>query len=124
FWSEFLVDWYGRKPEEQTLLALLEFGPYVGAFAASLLLQFVLPFVLLIWNRIRVSIGGPVVAATCAVAGNFLLQVWLFVPAWAVAEPRWPDAADALIMIGWPAAEILAVLLALRVAPPISTWEY
>src|SRR5439155_11350427 len=86
------------------------------------------------WNPIRVSINGPVLVSALVVAGNFLLQVWLFVPAWNVAgpvraeleripPPHLPGVLDALIIAGWPSAAVLLVLLALRVAPPIAVWE-
>src|SRR5581483_4819631 len=133
FWSEFLVDWYGRTDKELNHLEVLMFGPYVIPFAGSLLLQFFLPFALLIWNRVRVSITGPIVASALILAGNYLLQVWLFVPAWAVAgpvtedlaaipAPRWPGPLDALVLAGGPAAAGLLVLLAMRFVPPIAIW--
>lgn len=135
FWSEFLTYWYGRTPDEQALLNLLMFGPYVVPFILSLGLNFVVPFALLLWNSVRLSTAGPVAAAASILLGTFFEQVRLFVPAWTVAGPvvkrltvvpatQFPTLLDLLIVAGGPAAVTLLVLLSLKWASPIAVWEY
>lgn len=135
FWSEFLTFWYGRTPDEQRLLQLLYFGPSFIPFSGAFLLSFVAPFLLLIWNPARKSPGWVTVAATCALAGNLLDRVRVFVVAWSVAEDqvrphlesipaaRLPNALDALVLLGLPAAAVALLLLGARWAPPLSLWE-
>jgi molybdopterin-containing oxidoreductase family membrane subunit len=134
-WAELLTTWYGRTPEELFLLELLMFGPYLPLFVASFCLNFVLPFALLIWNPIRVSINGPAAVAALVVAGNLVDRLRIYVAAWSVAGPvgqhlehapsaHLPTLPELLVMLGAPAAVLLLYLLALRLVPPISLWEY
>ncbi|MBI4491339.1 MAG: hypothetical protein HY690_00900 [Chloroflexi bacterium] len=134
-WSELLTTWYGRMPEEQQVLALLMFGPYLVPFVLSFCLNFVLPFLLLIWNPIRVSIAGPTFVAALVLLGNFVDRVRIYVAAWSVAGPvgqhlehlppaQLPGPLDVLVVLGALAAVGLLYLLALRLVPGVSLWEY
>jgi molybdopterin-containing oxidoreductase family membrane subunit len=137
FWAEFLTYWYGRTPAERQLLALLAFGPYALPFAAAFALTFLLPFLILLWNPVRNSVAGATSAAALVVAGVFFDRVRLFVPAWSLAGAAegghalealppaiWPRLPDALVMAGVPATVLLLYLLALRMVPAISWWEW
>ncbi|MPZ16079.1 MAG: hypothetical protein GEU73_16935 [Chloroflexi bacterium] len=136
-WSELLLTWYGRTPAEQAVLALLMFQPYLGLFVLSFLLNFVLPFLLLIWNPIRVSIAGPTFVALLVLVGNLVDRVRIYVASWSVAGPpgqvltvetlpptQYPGPLDLLIMLGAISAVALLYILALRFVPAISLWEY
>jgi hypothetical protein len=134
-WSELLATWYGRLPEEQFILELTMFGPYLGLFVLSASLNFILPFLLLIFNPIRVSIKGPACVAVLVLVGNLIDRLRIYVASWSVAGPVgqhfehappavFPTLSDILIILGAPAAVALFYLLALRLVPPISLWEY
>jgi hypothetical protein len=134
-WIELLTLWYGRTPDEQQVLGLMMFGPYLWLFVVSFGLNFVLTFVLLIWNPIRVSIKGPTCVAALVLIGNFVDRIRIYVAAWSVAGPagehlehlpptQYPGLVDVLVLLGMPAAVGLLYLLALRLVPPISLWEY
>jgi hypothetical protein len=134
-WAELLTNWYGRLPEEQGVLFTFMFGPYLWAFVLSFSLNFVLPFLLLIWNPIRVSIVGPTAVSALVVVGNLVDRVRIYVPAWYVAGPpgqsvvdvppaQLPALPDLLIALGAIALVVLLYLLALRLVPAVSLWEY
>jgi molybdopterin-containing oxidoreductase family membrane subunit len=134
-WFELLTNWYGRTPDEQQVLGLLMFGPYLWPFVLSFSLNFVLPFLLLIWNPIRASIRGPILVSALVLAGNFIDRVRIYVAAWSVAGPvgqhvehlpptQYPGLFDVLVMLGAPAAVALVCLVALRWLPAVSLWEY
>jgi molybdopterin-containing oxidoreductase family membrane subunit len=133
-WSELLTTWYGRTPEEEHVLRLLMFGPYQTLFILSFLCNFVLPFGLLIWNPIRVSINGPPFVAGIIVFGNLVDRIRIYVASWSVAGPpgehfdvpatQFPGVTDLLIFVGAAAAIGFLYLLALRIVPAISLWEY
>jgi hypothetical protein len=140
-WSELLPLWYGRIPQERWVLSAYMFGPYFGLFLVALALCFLVPFLLLLYNPIRDSIAGTTIAAGIALVGVFVDRVRLYVPSWSLAglttqgtgEPlllpplppaQYPELADLLIMLGMPAAVLFLYLLALRLVPPISRWEY
>jgi hypothetical protein len=130
-WSEFLTYWYGRTPAEQDLIALLMGQPlYLGAALGCC----VLPFLILLWNSLRASPAGVIIAAALIVVGTLMDQVRVFVPAWAVAGPvrehlestpalPLPTLADLLVVVGGPALAVFLVALVARVMPPVSTWE-
>jgi Ni/Fe-hydrogenase subunit HybB-like protein len=134
-WSEIIIPWYGRTPKEQAILELLMFGPYLPLFIISVLCNFVLPFFLLIWNPIRVSIGGPILVAAIIVFGNFIDRIRIFVASWSVAGPPGihqiehvpppypPGIPEVLIMVGAVAAVGAVYLLALKLIPGVSVWE-
>jgi hypothetical protein len=136
WWSELLTYWYGRLPEERWLLELLMFGPYFGLFLASMLLNFLLPTVLLIWNGVRDSVAGPTLVAALVLVGTLVDRVRIFVAAWSEMPPslehpmsaplpptHWPGPIDLVIVIGALAAVGLLYLLALRLVPAVSLWE-
>jgi molybdopterin-containing oxidoreductase family membrane subunit len=134
-WSEFLLYWYGRTPEEIFLLDLLMWGPYRPLFIASFCMNFVLPLVLLIWNPIRVSINGPVAVAAIVFVGNLIDRIRIYVASWSVAgpvgqhfelapPPVYPGFADVLIVLGGISAVLFLYLAYLRIGPPIAIWEF
>jgi hypothetical protein len=93
--------------------------------------------VLLIWNPIRNSVGGPVVVAGLVLVGLLADRVRIFGMAWSVAGPVLPHDAplpplpafplpsllDLLIVVGMPAAVLCLGLLVLRLLPPLALWE-
>ncbi|HLH24413.1 MAG TPA: hypothetical protein VK066_17970 [Chloroflexota bacterium] len=134
-WCEFLTYWYGRQPREQWLLGLLMFRSYVVPFALAFGLCCVVPFLLLLWNPIRGNIKGATVAAAIVLVGVLADRVRMYVAAWQVAGPvgqgqgdlppmHLPGLLDVLVVLGMPAAVLLLYLLALRLVPAVSLWEY
>ena len=136
-WSEIIIPWYGRTPREQAILELLMFGPYLPLFIISFVCNFVLPFFLLIWNPIRVSINGPIFVGTIIVFGNLIDRIRIYVASWSVAGPPnihelepghlppafLPGLPEALVVLGSIAAVGALYLLALRLVPGVSLWE-
>jgi len=134
-WSEHLLPWYGRKPEELFYLELEFWGPYKDLFMISFAMNFVIPFAFLIWNRVRVSCNGPVFVGCVILVGNFIDRVRIYLGAWSVAAPvgthfeavpptYYPGPLEGLVVMGALAAAIALYLLVLRIMPPISIWEY
>jgi molybdopterin-containing oxidoreductase family membrane subunit len=136
-WMELMVTWYGRTPREQGILYLHMFGPYIALFVIGFLCNFVLPFFLLVWNPIRVSINGPIFVAAIIVFGNFVDRIRVYVSSWQVAtapgvralEPGQvpltylPALPEVLVVLGLVAAVGTIYLLALRLVPGVSMWE-
>src|SRR5581483_5565939 len=99
-------------------------------------LSFILPLLFLIWNPVRLNASGPIFVGLMILCGNYMDRVRIYVSSWSVAGPlgptvvqtipttQYPGIHDLLIMIGAPAAVALLLLLALRVIPPVSIWEY
>src|SRR3990170_2829366 len=69
FWSDLMVLWYGRLPSEISTLELVVVGPYFVPALLAALCMFVVPFLMLIWNRVRVSVWGPTLASVVILVG-------------------------------------------------------
>lgn len=133
WWSAFIVFWYGRIPAEVGVLQVTMFGPYLTVFILGFFCNFVIPLLLLIWNPIRTSIKGPIIASAFILVGNFLDRVRIYAASFStepfghevehVPATRFPDVADVLLVIGAIGAVVFLFSLARRVVPPFSLWE-
>jgi hypothetical protein len=135
-WCEFLTYWYGRTPDEQSLLALLMFGPGAGLFLVSALGHFLLPLLVLLWHKARTSRRVTTAVAVAVLVGSFVDRLRVYVGAWSVATPlpeeHLPDSLPPLPLPGPPevaacvgilAAVGLVIVLALRRSGPVARWE-
>ncbi|MBI4200179.1 MAG: hypothetical protein HY535_06880 [Chloroflexi bacterium] len=134
WWSGFVVFWYGRLPVEQNLLQLLMFGPYRPVFLLAFALNFLAPFLTLLWNGVRRSTWGPPLAAFFILVGTFLDKVRIYVAAYSVEDiaahtlekvppAHLPDVFDLMIMAGGVSGGIFLFLVAARLVPIFSLWE-
>ena len=135
FWfSSFNILWYGKMPKEQRALELLMVGPYQPAFMAAFVLNFLVPFFLMVWNPVRKSIWGPTLIAVSVLVGTLFDRVRIFVAAYSVDQPDkhelhdvpqaiLPGLPDILIWVGAISGSVLVYLLASRVFPVMNIWE-
>ena len=151
FWfSSFNVLWYGKKPNEVSVLELLMFGPLMPVFIAVFLLCFVIPLFVMMWNPVRKSIWGPSIMSVGVLLGTFLDRLRLYVAAYAVpgvGDPNvdkhyihlddsgrlplsiryfsdfMPGIPDIMIILGVIGGSVLVYLLFARLIPPINIWE-
>ena len=135
-WCELLTYWYGRTPDEQSLLALFMFGPGSGLFVVAAVCEFVVPVLVLIWNRARASTTAVTCVAAVIVIGNYVDRLRLYLAAWTVATPRaedhlaenlpplpMPGVPDIAASVGTLAFVGLILLVAQRWVPSVATWE-
>jgi len=137
-WMELMIPWYGKTPREQAMLELMMFGPYMWMFITAFVCCFVLPFLLLIWNPIRVSIRGPIFVAAIIAFGIFIDRMRIYAASWLVSglppnppemEPGHlppvyvPALPEILVIVGALAAVGALYLLATRLVPAMSMWE-
>ncbi len=135
WWSGFIVWWYGRTPLEQDLLQLLMFGPYRYVFISAFALNFLIPFLILLWNAVRKTVWGPPLAGASILVGALLDKTRLYVSSWSVTDPltlhvlenipstNYPDIPDLLMVVGGISGGIFLWLLASKVVPVFSLWE-
>lgn len=135
-WCELLTDWYGRTPDEQSLLALFMFGPAARLFLASVVCELLVPLLVLIWNPARGSTRVITLLALVVVVGNYIDRLRLYVAAWSVATTSpaqhlpealpplpLPAVAEILACGGVLAMAGLVLLLAMRRLSPVGAWE-
>ncbi len=148
FWfSEFMTFWYGRDPTEQAVMKLIMFESYKTVFLLNFFFSFIIPFALLLWNSVRKSVVGPSIAAASVIIGAFFMMIRIYVPAFNIPEsmlgaesiadfethgaqtaaallPALPDIWDIFIIVGGLGAAALFYLVATRIVPILSLWEF
>lgn len=148
FWfSGFIIWWYGRQPIEHNLLEYFQFQTYRPAFLISLFCNFLIPFLILIWNFVRKSTLGPTIVSLFVLFGTLVNSMRLYVASFHVADVRadalqtihpvglglgpneaipgavFPGAADVLMILGAIGGAIFLYLLAAKIIPAMSIWE-
>jgi Ni/Fe-hydrogenase subunit HybB-like protein len=135
-WCELLTYWYGRTPDEQSLLALFMLGPSGTLFGISAVCEFVVPLVVLVWNASRSNPITLSAVAAIVVIGNLIDRVRLYVPAWTVVTPTptdhlpdvlpplpLPGLSELIACVGVLAAVALVLVVAIRSFSAVSQWE-
>ncbi|MDA1188269.1 MAG: hypothetical protein O2854_01120 [Chloroflexi bacterium] len=135
FFSSFIIFWFGKKPNEVSVIELFIKGPYLPIFYAEFVLTFFFPLVFMIWNPIRKSIWGPTILSIAVLAGTFFGRIRMYVASYSVADQSalhaietvpatvMPGIADVFIVLGVIGGSILTYLLASRIIPIMSIWE-
>ena len=139
FWfSSFNVLWYGKKPNEQAALQMIMIGPYLPAFFASFILNFIVPLFTMMWNPLRKSTWGPPLIAISVLFGILFDRIRLYVAAYSIPDEfssahalpldripaaHMPDIADIFIILGAISGSILLYMLAAKLIPPVNIWE-
>ena len=134
WWASFLTFWYGRQPGETDLIRFLVLDSYLAPFILSLVLNFIVPLVTLIWSPVRRSTWGPALVGFGILIGSFVNEVRVYVSAFSIEDPtlhalaeippgQWPEAADVLIALGGIAGCVLLFMLVSKIVPVISMWE-
>ena len=132
--SFFITYWYGRLVVEQNVIRYLMGDSYGGVFTANVILSFVIPFLLLLWNPVRRSAWGPPLAGLSATLGALMFSVRIFVGGansgnvYAAFLDRvppavYPDIWDIFMVIGGIGGAIFIYLVATRILPVLSVWE-
>jgi molybdopterin-containing oxidoreductase family membrane subunit len=126
--------WYGRLLVEENVIRYLMGNSYGGVFVANVILSFVIPFLLLLWNPVRRSAWGPPLAGLSALAGALMFSVRIFVGGANsgnvyqaflvnVPPPVYPDVWDIFMVIGGIGAAAFIYLSATKFLPMLSVWE-
>ena len=111
------------------------FGPYRYVFISAFALNFLIPFLILLWNAVRKTVWGPPLAGASILVGALLDKTRLYVSSWSVTDPltlhvlenipstNYPDIPDLLMVVGGISGGIFLWLLASKVVPVFSLWE-
>lgn len=143
FWfSGFIVYWYGRQPVELNILKTFMFEAYRWPFIASLILAWLTPFLILLWNFARKSMVAPTIASVAVLFGLFADKIRIYVASFTIADrfpesttslrpeglsevptALWPSGPDVMMMMGGIGGAIFLYLVAMKLIPVISMWE-
>ncbi|MFW6074643.1 MAG: hypothetical protein ACOC9Y_03555 [Chloroflexota bacterium] len=136
WFSEFIIFWYGRLPDQINIIEVVMFDVYIVPMLITLACNFVLPLLILMWNRVRKTVIGPTIVACIVLIGTFFDRIRIFGAGFGTEDPYahvmdddlipsfvYPSVLDILIVVGCIAAAIVSVLLAMRFVPLPSIWE-
>ena len=134
WWASFITFWYGRQPGETEVIRLLLLDSYRIPLMLSFFLNFLGPLIVLVCSPVRRSVWGPALVGAGVVLGALINNIRWYVAAFSVEDhgqhvlnPRpagqFPDAFDALIVIGGIAGCTLLFMLISKVIPVVSIWE-
>ena len=130
----FMTFWFGRLEVEQNVLRYLLFESYSWVFWTNVILIFLIPFWILVWNPVRKSDWGPALAGVSILLGNLMFHIRIFVGAFnagdiydlglsRVPPPVYPDIWDLFIVFGGLGLVALVYLVTAKVIPLMSVWE-
>ena len=127
--AENLTVWYGNDPKEMAVFGARTRARYAPFFWATVVLNFVVPFVLLGIRRLR-TIRTASIASACVIIGMWLERFVIVVPT--LANPRLP-AASGFYSPSWVEIAITAATFAAlamlymifsKLFPIIAVWEF
>jgi molybdopterin-containing oxidoreductase family membrane subunit len=127
--AENLTVWYGNQPEEMAVFGARTRSRYAPYFWATVVLNFVVPFVLLGIRRLR-TISTATIAAVSVVVGMWLERFVIVVPT--LANPRLPAASgfysptwvEVAITAATFAAMAMLYMIFAKLFPVIAVWEF
>ncbi len=130
----FITYWFGRLEVEQNIIMYFFLGSYAGVFVANLILTFIAPFLILLWNPVRKTAWGPTLAGVCALAGALMFNIRVFVGSFNAGDiyaifldhvpaPVYPDVWDVFMVLGGVGFAALVFLAATKIIPIMSVWE-
>ena len=127
--AENLTVWYGNQPEEMAVFGARTRSRYAPYFWATVVLNFVVPFVLLGIRRLR-TIRTATIAAVSVVVGMWLERFVIVVPT--LANPRLPVASgfyaptwvEVAITAATFAAMAMLYMIFAKLFPIIAVWEF
>jgi hypothetical protein len=123
FWAQFFVIWFGNLPQETEPVWRQMYGHYAPYFWTMMAGCFFVPFVSLLFARVKRSL-----AAMCALAlginlGNWLSKYLMVVPALSADSRPFEHWVDLIIALGLLAGFLATLILLARRLPRFSNWE-
>ena len=135
FWfMGFFTFWYGRIPAEMAVLEFLFTEQYRILFLVAFILNFLAPLLILVWNKVRRSTGGPALAALLILIGALVDRIRIYVGSWSIEDSfghslkemppaQLPTIPDAMVIVGGIGLVLMIYMIVAKVIPIISMWE-
>ncbi|MCE5334286.1 MAG: polysulfide reductase NrfD [Desulfobacteraceae bacterium] len=102
FYVQFLVIWYGNKPEEtRYMIRRVMYDPWTALAWTVLLVLFVVPFLLLLFRRLKMRPAFMIALSAWILCGAWLEKLLLISPSLLSGEPFPLGILEAAITLGW-----------------------
>lgn len=126
--SEYLTAIFGAEPHEMQIIMYKFSGPFAIFFWAMVLCNFVIPVIILSFNKFK-TITGVLIASITVVIGMWLERFIIVVPS--LANPRMelpagiyiPTLTEWALLAGGIAVFVLGFMVFAKLFPIISIWE-
>ena len=123
FWAQFFVIWFGNLPHESEPLWRQMYGHYAPYYWTMMTGCFFLPFVALIFTRIKRSL-----LSLCIISFGICLGIWInkylmLVPVFSADDRPFDNWVDLSISVGLLAGFLAQLILLARRLPLYSNWE-
>lgn len=98
-YSQYLITWYASIPGEMSFYTAALSG-WSGVLAASLLLELLLPFSVLLFPALRRRPSALCAVCLCILAGSLLEACWLFCPGLGLELQAWGTWMPMVLLLG------------------------
>jgi len=111
FWSQHIVIWYGGLPARTGPLFKQMRGAYGAPFVLMILAILVVPFLALLFRRLKLQLNGLVVISIVVIGGILINRYLMIVPIYSDGDISAPSAWAGIALV---AAVISAALLSVK----------
>jgi molybdopterin-containing oxidoreductase family membrane subunit len=127
--SEYLTAYYGNEPGEMAVFQSKVSGSYAPLFWGMILCCFVIPTVILGFNKLR-TVGGTMTASALILVGMWVERFLIIVPTlaqpkltfnWGSYRPTWVEITITAGTVGY---FVLLYSLFTKLFPIVAIWEY
>jgi Ni/Fe-hydrogenase subunit HybB-like protein len=129
YFAEILTTWYGRLEAEYRVITEIMYGVYAPFFWAMIAFNFVIPFSLLLFRRVRRSILAIFIISILINVGMYIERYLIVIPGlsrshmpfmWTNWTPTWVEIS---MSVGTFAGFTLLYILFTKFFPIIAIWE-
>ncbi len=120
YWSQHIVFWYGNLPSRMGPAFKMMKSPYFSLFVIMMFLVFGVPFLALIFRKIKSSPAGMGTVSMVLFVGIWINRYLLVVPNYANGTPTLSTGTGVFLTLGAGAATLLSIYLFRWLFPCIS----
>ena len=123
FWAQFFVIWFGNLPHESEPLWRQMYGHYAPFYWTMMVGCFFLPFVALIFARIKRSLLSLCIIGFGIILGTWINKYLMVVPVFSIDDRPFDNWLDVGISVGLLAGFLALLILLAQRLPIYSYWE-
>ncbi len=119
FWSQYIVMWYGNLPYRAGPVFKQMMGPYGPVFKLLLLTLFIIPFLALLFRRVKRSATALAVLGVLICVGMWINRYLMIVPVYSDI-PLLADGTGIILSLAALSATVLSFIVFRRVFPGVT----
>ncbi len=121
YWSQHIVEWYPALPEKYGPVLKQMSGHYLPIFVVMMSALFIVPFILLLFRRIKLTIFGLTTIAVILCLGLWLNRFLLVLPVYSDgSSPALGTYLNISLLMGFLAATMLSIIFFFKLFPHVT----